>query len=120
MRKKDLNKEVREAMREKGLTHYEVSNTLGISYWTFSVWLQSEFTPERKTLVLAAIRDCKGMKSKNYNTDIRNMIRERGLTNYEVANALGVNSGTFNHWLQKEFTQEQRERTLAAIESITD
>lgn len=120
MRARKLNKEVHEAMREKGLTHYEVANALGISYWTLSVWLQTELTPKREELVLAAIRDCQGQKSSELNKDIRDAIKTRGVTHYEVAHELGISGSTFSHWMLKEFTQEQRERTLAAIESIKD
>lgn len=118
MKAKDLNTLIRSEIKAKGLTHYEVAAALGISPSTFSCWLQSDLSPERKKRIREAIRNYSGKKSIYLNTDIREAIDKKGLALYEVANALGIAPGTFAHWLQRELTQEQREKVLAAIESI--
>lgn len=53
------NEDVRAAMKEKGLAAYEVANELHINPGTFSHWMQTELSPERKDRVLAAIRNAK-------------------------------------------------------------
>lgn len=120
MKAKDLNTLIRSEIKAKGLTHYEVATALGITPATFSTWLQSELSPARKKRIRAAIRNYTGKKSMYLNTDIRETINKKGLALYEIANELQIAPGTFAHWLQKELTQEQREKVLAAIERITE
>lgn len=118
MKAKYLNQDIRKAINEKGLAHYEVANALGIAPTTFSSWLLTELAPERKERVLEAIRTYTGQRAIYLNQDIREAIRKAGLANYEVANEMGITPITFSHWLQRELTQEQTQRVYAAIASI--
>lgn len=118
MKAQYLNTDIKKAIKEKGLAHYEVANALGIAPTTFSTWLLSELTPERKERVLEAIQGYTGQKAIYLNADIREAIRKAGLNNYEVANEMGITPITFSHWLQRELTQEQAQRVYAAIASI--
>ena len=52
------------------------------------------------------------------NMEIRKRIAARRLRHYEVAEACGVSSYTFSHWLQTEMSPDKKERVLKAIESI--
>lgn len=60
------------------------------------------------------------MKSSLLNTEIRELMKKKGLAQYEVANELGISPGTFAHWLQSEITGEKKERVLRAIENINE
>lgn len=49
------NKEIREAINHKRLKYYEVANALGISRFTFSVWLSEELPENKKKEILEVI-----------------------------------------------------------------
>lgn len=49
------NKEIREAIEEKGLKHFRVAEACGVSTFTFSHWLQRELPEEKKQQILATI-----------------------------------------------------------------
>lgn len=49
------NKEIREAINHKRLKYYEVANALGISRFTFSVWLSEELAENKKKEILEVI-----------------------------------------------------------------
>lgn len=49
------NKEIREAINNKRLKYYEVANALGISRFTFSVWLSEELPENKKKEILEVI-----------------------------------------------------------------
>lgn len=49
------NLKIRQAIERHRLKYYEVAKEIGISQFTFSVWLREEFTPEREQTVLKAI-----------------------------------------------------------------
>lgn len=117
-----LNTEVREAIKKSGLTHYEIANAMEVSQNTLAIWLQSELTEERKKRILEVIKNHNGAKTKAIylNTDIRRAIDEKKLNLYEVANEMGITPPTFSHWLQKELSQERKEKILAAIENIKE
>lgn len=51
------NVEIRQAIERKRIRHYEIAKKLGISPYTFSVWLRYELTPEKKEKVLGVIND---------------------------------------------------------------
>lgn len=53
------NLEVRKAITKRRLKHYEVASMLGITQYTFSHWLQTELTDEKKQKILKAIEDYK-------------------------------------------------------------
>lgn len=118
MKARFLNAEVREAIEQSGLKHYQIANTIGVSAITFARWLQSELTPEKKAQIMEALKSCKAEEAHNLNADIRAIIKEKGLAQYEIANEIGINPITFSSWLQSELNQERKERVLAAIESI--
>lgn len=53
------NKEIREAINHKRLKYYEVANALGVSRFTFSVWLSEELPEDKKKEILEAIEKIK-------------------------------------------------------------
>jgi predicted XRE-type DNA-binding protein len=52
------------------------------------------------------------------NIDIRNLIAQKRLKHYEVAEALGVEDSTFSRWLYHELPEEKKKRIIEAINSI--
>ena len=120
MKAQFLNTDIREAIKKSGLNHYEVASALGIATATFATWLQSDLSPARKERILKAIQGYKGVKAIYLNQDVKEAIRTKGLANYEVANAMGITPTTFAHWLQRELSQEQKERVFAAIDGIEE
>lgn len=120
MKAKYLNQDIRKAIEQSGLAYYQVANGLGIANATFSIWLQSELSPERKNRVMEVVGNYRGKKSTELNKDVRKAIRAKGLKNYEIANQLGIKPTSFARWLQSEMPQERKERVLAAIESICE
>ena len=51
-----VNLEIRQMLFAKNLKHWQVAKQLGISEGTFSRWLRYEMEPERKQLVVKAIK----------------------------------------------------------------
>ena len=51
------NKEVRAAISEAGLKHWQVAEKMGVSDFTFSVWLRHELPEEKKTKILETIKE---------------------------------------------------------------
>ena len=120
MKAKYLNTEIKKAIKEKGLKHCEVANGLGIGSTTFSTWLQTELTPERKERVLNVLENYTGKPTKELNKDVRTAIHEKGLAHYEIANAIGIAPISFARWLEKELSEEQKQRVYAAIEKCME
>lgn len=52
------------------------------------------------------------------NEKIRQAILKNRIKYYEVADVLGISPGTLSVWLRKEFTPEQEQEVLKAINSI--
>jgi predicted XRE-type DNA-binding protein len=52
------------------------------------------------------------------NIEIRNLIKQKRLKHYEVAEQLGISEYTFCKWMRTEMTAERKEKVLQAIESI--
>lgn len=52
------------------------------------------------------------------NMEIRQAIEKKRLKYYEVAEACGVTSYTFSHWLQTEMKPEKKTEVLRIIEGI--
>ncbi len=52
------------------------------------------------------------------NVDLRTAARDNGVYLWELAERMGVTDATFSRQLRREFTKEQRERALKAIEDI--
>ncbi len=52
------------------------------------------------------------------NADIRQMIKEAGLYQWQVAQACGVTEGTFIVWLRKELSATRKQMILEAIDSL--
>ena len=51
-------------IKENRLHHYEVAEKLGISEYTFCVWLRKELPTEKKNAVLSAINELlKGVRN---------------------------------------------------------
>lgn len=42
------NQEIRELIAERRIFYYEIAETLGISPVSFTLWMRTELTPERK------------------------------------------------------------------------
>lgn len=53
------NLEIRQAIADKRLKHYEVAAALGINQCTLSHWLQIELPKEKKKYILGVIRKMK-------------------------------------------------------------
>lgn len=51
------------------------------------------------------------------NKELRNTIKQSGITFWKIADALGVSSDTFSRWMRHELTGERKERVLKAIET---
>jgi hypothetical protein len=54
------NMEIRKQIAEAGLKHWQVAKTIGISSYTFCVWLREELTGERLGRVQAAMQKLQG------------------------------------------------------------
>ncbi len=52
------------------------------------------------------------------NDDIRRQIRQAGLYQYEVAEALGLTEWTFIRWLRKRLPADKAEKVLQAIKFL--
>lgn len=57
------NLEIRTAIKQKRLYHYEVAEKLGITEITFCRWLRKELSSEQKQKVLSAINELTTGKS---------------------------------------------------------
>ena len=53
------NQEIRKIIKESGLEKYQIANEIGITVYTFSHWLQTDLSEERKTRILKAIENLK-------------------------------------------------------------
>lgn len=52
------------------------------------------------------------------NIDIRNLIAQKRLKHYEVAEALKIDDSTFSRWLCHEMPAEKKKRVIEAINKI--
>lgn len=52
------------------------------------------------------------------NADIRSIIRKLGLTQWLVAEKMGISEATFTRWLRKELSDEERKQIFNAIEEL--
>lgn len=118
MKSCEMNKEIRAAIKEKGLHHHQIANALHIAPGTFSVWLQSELDQEKKEKIFEVIKRGNVPTTAEMNTQVRKAMKEKGVCGYEVANELGVKPATFCHWMQSEFSPERKKRVLQAIKNI--
>ena len=50
-----VNQKIKEAIDRAGLKRWEVAKEVGITCWTFSVWMREELTGERLARVQAAL-----------------------------------------------------------------
>lgn len=55
MKSRELNKDIRKAMKKGRICGYEIANEMHIHPSTFAHWLQVEIPAERKTQILKAI-----------------------------------------------------------------
>ncbi|MGX6962387.1 hypothetical protein [Vagococcus xieshaowenii] len=53
------------------------------------------------------------------NQEIRDLIFENRLRNWEVAQMVGITDGRFSVWLRTPLNDERKERVLKAIEKLT-
>jgi DNA-binding CsgD family transcriptional regulator len=54
------------------------------------------------------------------NQDIRNLIRDSKICNWQVAEALKISDNTFYMLLRKKLTDSDRQRILSAIETVKE
>ena len=54
-----MNKDIREAIKKKGLCQYEVAQTLGVYPETLAHWLSMNLTEEKKNRIFEAIEATK-------------------------------------------------------------
>ena len=52
-----MNADIREMLRNLRIFHYEIAAQLGINEFTFSRWLRTQLSDERRQQILSAI-DC--------------------------------------------------------------
>ena len=50
-----FNLEIRQAIQGNRLRHYEVAQAVGVSEYTFSVWLRKELSAEKAARIKSAI-----------------------------------------------------------------
>ena len=51
------NADIRKAIIDKGMRHYQVADAMKISTYTFTHWLQRELPPDKKKRILEAIKN---------------------------------------------------------------
>lgn len=51
-----VNKDIKELIKKAGIHQYEVADLIGIAETTLVRWLRYELTPERKALIINAIK----------------------------------------------------------------
>lgn len=49
------NPQIRKKIEKSGLRHYQIANYLGVSKYTFSTWLQTKLSADKKQRILQAI-----------------------------------------------------------------
>lgn len=54
------------------------------------------------------------------NQEIREEIFKKGLKHYEIAEACGVSSYTFSHWLQRELPTPKKQEIMRIISELTE
>jgi len=52
---KDMNKDIRDAIKAAWLYQWQVAEACGVSEWTFVRWLRHELSEERREAVFKAI-----------------------------------------------------------------
>ena len=50
-----MNADIREMLRKLRIFHYEIAAQLGINEFTFSRWLRTQLSDERRQQILSAI-----------------------------------------------------------------
>lgn len=53
-----------------------------------------------------------------YNKKIRNIIKQSGIKQWEIAEEYGIHEGNFSRLLRKQLTEPQERRVLEAIEHL--
>lgn len=53
------NIEIREKLKSEKIKQYELANFMGVSRYTFSVWLSLELPEEKKAKIMKAIEEYK-------------------------------------------------------------
>lgn len=57
--KNNSNADIRKALIDRGIRHYEAAEACGVSVYTFTHWLQCEMKPEKKAAILEALNNLK-------------------------------------------------------------
>lgn len=52
------------------------------------------------------------------NQIIKDTIKDKGLRQWQVADALGISEATFVRWMRHELADEERNRILAVIDEL--
>lgn len=66
MRQNTANKEIREALKENGIKHWELADLLGINHYTLMVRLRHELPEEEKARTLKLIEKEAKRRGKNH------------------------------------------------------
>ena len=53
------------------------------------------------------------------NIDIRNLISQKRLKHYEVAEALNIDDCTLSRWLSRELTEDKKQKIIAIIDELS-
>lgn len=53
------NLDIREAIEKAGLKHWQIAEAVGVSHYTFCVWLRTELSPERRSRIEHALEQLK-------------------------------------------------------------
>ena len=59
MKSSEMNKDIRNAIKKKGIYHYEVAQELGIYPETLAHWLSMKLSAEKKERIMKAIEAVK-------------------------------------------------------------
>lgn len=60
-----MNEQIKSIIRENGLKQWQVAEYIGVCERTLIVWLRSELSPERKNLIMRAIKELTTRGRKN-------------------------------------------------------
>ena len=52
------------------------------------------------------------------NTDIREILKEKRVYYWEVAEVLGIHPSTFTAWLRHELSEDRRTKIMSAIDTV--
>lgn len=51
--------DISDAIEKAGLKHWQIAEAVGVSHYTFCVWLRTELSPERRSRIEHALEQLK-------------------------------------------------------------